>query len=280
MAVDTDLAMEIFDDERENGGELSGVSCKKIFDEPSHFEITEIDILTEAAAKRLKKPVGRYITLEAQQPLYEYSPYFGAQCAAAARALSRVCEGRGAVLFFGLGNRRITPDSVGALAADRVFATRHIKRLSQELDTDELGELSVISAGVLAQTGIESAELASAVCRQLAPSQVIVCDALACSEPSHMGRTIQLCSTGISPGSGVDNARAELSEKTLGVPAAAIGVPTVSRIMSGDSRFEGLLVTPKPVDKLVLRAAELIAAAVNLYLHPTLTADEINSLIM
>ncbi|SDA18657.1 spore protease [Ruminococcus sp. YE71] len=280
MAIDTDLALEVFDSMEDGADELSGVRCGKYRDEDSGFEVTEIEVLTEAAAERLGKPAGRYITLEADAPLYEWSPKFEGQCRAVSQALEKVCGGRGETLFFGLGNRRITPDCVGALTADRVFATRHIKRLAKGLDTDELGDSAVVAAGVLAQTGIESAELAAALCRRLKPAQVIVCDALACSEPSHMGRTIQLCSTGISPGSGVDNSRAELSERTLGVPCAAIGVPTVSRIMSGDERFEGLLVTPKPVDRLVLRAAEIIAAAVNLYLHPTLTYEDINSLIL
>ena len=60
-----------------------------------------------------------------------------------------MCGGRGETLFFGLGNRRITPDCVGALTADRVFATRHIKRLAKGLDTDELGDSAVVAAGVM-----------------------------------------------------------------------------------------------------------------------------------
>ena len=39
--------------------------------------------------------------------------------------------------------------------------------------------------------------------------------------------TIQLADTGIVPGAGVDNARKELTIKTLGVPVIAIGIPTV-----------------------------------------------------
>ena len=42
-----------------------------------------------------------------------------------------------------------------------------------------------------------------------------------------MNTTIQLSTTGISPGAGVGNRRMEISEKTVGVPVIAIGVPTV-----------------------------------------------------
>lgn len=279
MGLNTDLALESYGGMLQNAGRIEGVHCTERVDSDADMKITEIDITNDAAAKRLGKAVGRYITLECSEPVYEYSPHFEARCRAVARELERVCPGKGLTLFIGLGNRKITPDSIGPLAADRVFATRHLKRLAKELDTSELSEAAAVAAGVMAQTGLESAELASAVCEKIRPAQVIVCDALACSEPSHMGRTIQLCSTGIAPGSGVENSREELSERTLGAPVAAVGVPSVSRIMSGDPRFEGLLVTPKPVDRLAQRASELIAAAVNLYLHPAFSPEEIASLI-
>lgn len=279
MGLNTDLALESYGGVMQNAEHISGVRCTERADEQADMKITEIDILTEEAADRLGKAVGRYVTLECGEPIYEYSPHFEARCRAVARELDRVCSGSGLTLFIGLGNRRITPDSIGPLAADRVFATRHIKRFAKELDTSGLSEAAAVAAGVMAQTGLESAELAAAVCERIRPSQVIVCDALACGEPSHMGRTIQLCSTGIAPGSGVENSREELSERTLGAPVAAVGVPTVSRIMSGDPRFERLLVTPKPVDRLAERASELIAAGVNLYLHPGFTLDEIASLM-
>lgn len=279
MGLDTDLALESLGGRDLEAERIEGVCCTERTDKDADMKITEIDILTEQAAQKLGKAVGRYITLECGEPVYDYSPHFEARCRAVARELERVCRGKGLTLFIGLGNRKITPDSIGPLAADKVFATRHLKRLAKELDTSELSESAAVAAGVMAQTGLESAELAAAVCDKIKPAQVIVCDALACSEPSHMGRTIQLCSTGIAPGSGVENSREELSQRTLGAPVAAVGVPSVSRIMSGDPRFEGLLVTPKPVDRLAERASELIAAAVNLYLHPTFTPEEISSLM-
>lgn len=277
MALDTDLALESYVSER--AGKLEGVRTRERFDEAAEFTITEITVESEAAAKRLQKPCGTYITLETEAPLYEYHPNFSARCEAIARELSKVCKG-GSTLFVGLGNRRITADSLGPLAADSVFATRHIKRLARELDTSELTETTVISPGVMAQTGAESSEIAAAVCREVRPQQVIVCDALACSQPAHMGHTIQISSAGIAPGSGVDNSRAELSEKYLGVPTVAIGVPTVSRLLFSHEGMSDLLITPKPIDKLAAQAGTLISAAVNIYLHPSLSAEEIASLIM
>lgn len=278
MGLNTDLALESYNDAGK-AEKLDGAEVKTDFDEEAQLTVTEIVVKTEAAAQRLGKPQGRYITLESETPLYEYSPYFAGRVRAVSRALEQVCE-RGATLFVGLGNRRITPDSLGPLTADRIFATRHIKRLAKELDVSDLTETSVLAAGVMAQTGLESAETVAAVCSAVKPVQLIVCDALACSDPLHMGRTIQISSAGISPGSGVDNSREEISQRTMGAASAAIGIPTVSRLLSDKEGFSDLLVTPKPIDRLAEQGSALISAAVNMFLHPSLSAEEISSLIM
>lgn len=278
MALNTDLALESFNDVQK-AEKLSGVESAEYTDSAAELKITEINVLTQEAAERLAKPIGRYITLESETPLGEYTPCFEERCRAVCEALKKLCSD-GPTLFVGLGNRKITPDSLGPLTADRIFATRHIKRLAKEIDSSDLSETSVFSAGVMAQTGFETAELAEAVCAACSPAQVIVCDALACCEPTHMGRTIQLCSTGISPGSGVENSRQELSEKTLGVPVAAVGIPLVSRAMSEDQRFSDLLVTPKAVDRLAEQGSAIIAGGVNMLLHPSLTLSEIASLTL
>lgn len=276
MPLDTDLAVEAFGD---CAGQTEGTHINSFYDEKADLKVTEIDIVTEETAKKLGKSVGKYITLESKEPLYEYSAFAEERCRAVADAVKKVCI-RGKTLFVGLGNRQITPDSLGPAAADRVFATRHIKRLKSEIDSSDLSDVSVLCAGVLAQTGLESAETVLAVAQKTAPGQVIVCDALACSEPERMGRSIQISSVGVSPGSGVGNRRSEISAKTLGIPVASIGTPTVSRIMSGNSRFDDLIITPKPIDRLILRASEIIAGGLNMYFHPSLTRAEIDSIII
>ena len=280
MPLNTDLAIESFR-ELSEADELSGVRSEEFYDCTAAVKVSKTEILSSKAAERIGKPKGKYITIECDQPISEYPGDSASR--QRVRLLSEciydVCRAHEQLLVIGLGNRDITPDAFGPMTADRIFATRHIKRYADELFMSGMSQVSALSAGVMAQTGIESQEIAEAVCRTASPEQVIVCDALACSEPSHMGRTIQLCSSGISPGSGVENARTELSHATLGVPTAAIGIPTVSRLMSDDTRFDSLLITPKQVDKLVKAAAELVSEAINLCFQPGLNSDEIRSLM-
>lgn len=280
MGLNTDLALESYRGLSE-ARELTGVISEEYYDSDAAATVSKTEIISAEAAEKLGKPKGVYITIECDRPLSEYLGDIAAQqrVVLLSECLSEVCKASDETLVLGLGNRDITPDALGPLTAERVFATRHIKRYASELFGFGMSQVSAVSAGVMAKTGIESQEIAASLCKAVSPAQVIVCDALACAEPSHMGRTIQLCSTGISPGSGVENARAELSERFLGVPTAAIGIPTVSRMMSDDTRFDSLMVTPKQIDKLIKAGAELISAAINSYLHPELTSSEINSIL-
>lgn len=59
------------------------------------------------------------------------------------------------------------------------------------------------------------------------PCAVIVVDALAARKLGRLGSTVQISDSGIIPGSGVGNSRAEISRRTLGVPVISVGVPTV-----------------------------------------------------
>ena len=89
-----------------------------------------------------------------------------------------------------------------------------------------------------------------------------------------------MASSGVVPGSGVGNKRAEISKNTLGVPVIAIGVPTVvdavtlAKDMTGNrtaiesAEAQNMMVTPREIDVMIERASKLIALCVNCALQP------------
>ena len=143
-------------------------------------------------------------------------------------ALQRKIDTKLSVLVAGLGNSSMTPDSIGPKTVEKLIVTSHLKKLDKKL-YEKLGccALSAIAPGVLGQTGIESSELIIAAKECARAEAVIVIDALAAGSFERLGATLQLCDTGIRPGSGIGNRRKEISQKTLGVPVIVIGVPTV-----------------------------------------------------
>lgn len=269
--------------------DLEGVKRLIDINENSQLEIADITIETPAAARTIGRPAGRYITLKALDGSFEnYCPCYDERVDQLAGSLRSMAGDASHILVAGLGNRRLTADALGPLTVDRIFATRHIKRLSCELDTGCLTELSAVETGVLGRTGIESHEQVKALCDTLRPDLVVIVDALACWELEHLGRTIQLCDTGLSPGSGVENTRSEISENTLGVRCIAIGVPLVVELASAAEMIfhtpapegcERMTVTPGSIDALVSSAAGYISDGINLAFQKGLTAEELRSLV-
>ena len=86
---------------------------------------------------------------------------------------------------------------------------------------------SALIPGVMAKTGMESAEIIKGVVEKTEPDAVIVIDALAARSIRRLNRTVQISDAGIHPGSGVGNNRNAITRESLGVPVIAIGVPTV-----------------------------------------------------
>lgn len=252
------------------------------------FDITEITIDTDDFIETIGKPRGRYVTLECSS-LSRFSDDYELMAEELAGELARFIP-EGDILVTGLGNNDITPDALGPQVVSKVLATRH---LQDELSADEeefltsLRRVSALAGGVLGQTGIESAELIRAVVGELRPSGIIAVDALACSDVSRLGTTIQLSDSGISPGSGVSNSRRELSAKAYGVPVIAVGVPTVvdmHTIVRGftgrepETSLPNMIVTPRDIDRLIERASRLIGFGLNLALQPSLTYDDVRGL--
>lgn len=192
------------------------------------------------------------------------------------------------ILVVGLGNSEITSDNIGPNTASKILATRHIKGQFQTIKgLEKMKSVSVITPSVLGKTGIEASEIVAAVVTETKPDAVIVIDALCANNTQNLFSVIQLCNSGISPGSGVKNTRKELSETTLGVPTVAIGVPTVveaaviAKELTGKNAEQktNLIVTPKDADLLSLRMSEAISAALNVFLQPEIEPEIVLSLV-
>lgn len=133
------------------------------------------------------------------------------------------------VMVVGLGNRDVTADALGPNVVDNLTITRHmVKEFGKAAyNKSRVHMVSGLVPGVMAKTGMESAEIIKGVVEKTKPQAVIIVDALAARSTRRLNRTIQITNTGIHPGSGVGNHRNSITEESLSVPVIAIGVPTV-----------------------------------------------------
>ena len=291
----SDLALEL-NEEIEDSSIDNGIEIKNIDNYNGKIRESIIYIKNSIGAELLGKPVGTYITIEGDELCKEDEDVHQLFSQCLRDNLDKLLKGSKKILVVGMGNRFVTPDALGPYVVDNLFVTRHL--ISEGIIKNSI-ELSAIAPGVMAQTGVETQEILQSLCSKIKPDIVIAIDALAAREPSRLGRTIQICDTGISPGSGVGNQRAKLDATTLGVKVIAIGVPTVISVPAivnqavddmlnffmskpGGDRIEltdeekynlscnfleknliSMFVTPKNIDESVKRISFTISEAIN-----------------
>lgn len=286
MDLRTDLALE----KRELLGreEPEGVESEE--SDQGGVKFTKIRVINEKGSEALGKPIGTYITAEIPE-LMKNPVTDEDMIEAVAAQLRSLLPKDGSILAVGLGNTRITPDAVGPKSVSMVLATRHIgKELSDEIGLGELRSVAGFVPGVLGRTGLEAAESVKGLVGAVSPSAIIVVDALAARKLSRLGTTIQISDIGIIPGSGVGNARKEITERSVGVPVISVGIPTVVDVgtlvadLTGSnseipSENRDMIITPREIDIVIERASELIGMSINKALQPDISVDEMMMLV-
>jgi GPR endopeptidase len=226
--IRTDLAVEAKEIyQKESNGEMQGIE----FDEEisGEIKVTKVKIVNELGERNMGKPIGTYITIDMPQFTHYDGETMDEVSKVMAKYLSNLVniEESMTALVVGLGNWNVTPDALGPQVVSKLMVTRHLKELIPDSIDEGIRPVCAIAPGVLGITGIETSEIVRGVAEKIKPNLIICIDALASRKLERVNRTVQIGDTGISPGSGVGNKRMEISQRTLGIPVIAIGVPTV-----------------------------------------------------
>lgn len=290
----TDLAVELNESISKKSGKLKGIVVNEFNDTDTAIKVTEIKITDKRGADAIGKPQGSYITIEAKDVSNASEMYKKKVVDILSEYIKKLlkdnisddkCEPM-TLLVAGLGNRCITSDSLGPLVVDGLMVNHHIL-----IESGDDGGICAIIPGVMADTGLETADIIKGIAKQVKPSAIIAIDALAARDISRLNTTIQLSDRGINPGSGVGNHREGINEDNIGVPVLALGVPTVidaftiaidlvSPLMKEFTAEEksaffmkiykegisDMYVTPKAIDTDVQNISTVISEAINMVL--------------
>ncbi len=291
----TDLAVEardLYNEASKSAGDPDGVISTEF--ESEGLKVHAVDITTENGAQKLGKPAGRYVTIDIDPLIAHEENAFARAVNAIAGELKKLLQPdpNKPVMVVGLGNKEITPDSIGPRAAEKILATRHLLS-SMPNQFGMLKPVTVLSPGVLGMTGIESGEIISGVAAKVPPSVLIIIDALASREAGRLCRSVQLSNTGVTPGSGVNNNRFAINRQSMGIPCISIGVPTVvdAATLTADimddqglkydinalhDKYGSTFVTLKEIDVQASDCAKVIAYGVNASIQTELSIEDID----
>lgn len=296
MGIRTDLAVEtreMYHAEHGSGREVPGVSVD-VSRPADGVSVTRIEVLDSVGARIMGKPVGNYITIETDESITKCRAERRAHITEAlAGELGRLVpfHDRLKVLVAGLGNERITPDSLGPATVEKVRITRHYFVMYSEDSDDEMACVSGICPGVMGTTGLESAEVIRRAAEICGADVIIAIDALAARSLERVNTTIQISDTGIAPGAGTGNMRMALNEETAGARVIAIGTPTVTDAKTiimdivadimkspgkSDDEIEAdingkrldMIVTSSDIDQVINDFSDIISEALNMTLLP------------
>ncbi len=303
----TDMALErneIYKEQNNIKSNVDGIEVEE--EEKLGTKISRVSVTNENGEKAIGKPKGIYTTIDiskmkgiTDERIEEVSNVLADELK---EIIKRHVNETEDILVVGLGNIYVTPDALGPKVVPEIEVTRHILEYMPNAMPDDTRPVSAISPGVLGITGIETMEILKGIVDNIKPKLLIVIDALASRSVERISSSIQISDTGIVPGAGVDNTRKEISEKSLGIPVIAIGIPTVvdlasitndciklfiqnlqekamsntalNELKSQDNYEEikealnvgeyNMIVTPKEIDELIESMKDIVSRGINI----------------
>ena len=302
----TDLANERRDIYKKTNSlqEIDGLESEKQ-DIDQNLKIERVYITNENGEKAVGKPKGTYVTIDIKNLKIAQDEEIQKASDVLTGELNKILEKHitreDEILVVGLGNIYVTPDSLGPKVINEIDITRHIIKYMPEVLDKNTRNVCAIAPGVLGTTGMETLEILKGVVENVKPKIVIVIDSLASRSIERISSSLQISDTGIVPGAGVGNARAELSKQTLGIPVIALGIPTVVELatlvsdgidifidklqdkaqsneylnkLQQEDKYEevkdalnvgeyNMIVTPKEIDDLIENMKDIVARGIN-----------------
>ena len=157
------------------------------------------------------------------------------------------------ILIVGLGNPDIDADKLGKVVFDEI-----------EIDAlNKNNRLFKFCPNIFFSTGIDTQDMVTMFSKQLKVDLVIIIDSLTTSSIERLGKSFQITTSGMTPGSGVNRFGSRICKNTIGKECISIGVPFMifSSSLNEDKKYE-MILAPKDIKENVEMAGFIIAKSI------------------
>lgn len=249
--------------------------------EKHNTTITNIEIKCKKLAKAINKDVGKYTTIYCEKFDYLSNSHFDFLVDNLKEEILKLINSFSfktknlKYFIVGLGNNKITADSLGYLVTEKILSTtKDIE--NKKLSKKTFGNAFSIAPSIASKNGIYTSQIILSLCKELKPDIVILVDSLSCKNINFLGKTFQINTCGLTPGCEVGNKQPKICKSTLKTPVLAIGCPVVSNLSNivKTSKFDPVL-TLKDIDIAIKKYADIISFTLNQIIHKNLNKNEI-----
>lgn len=250
----------------------------KITNDKKHNMVTtKVNIVNSKLSNQLNKKRGIYYSVRCDNfNFFESSSYI---CIAnkISKILSEIkatCVNNSnfSVLVVGLGNSNVLCDSLGVKTIDKLIVPTDFEK--KEFN-NLFRKVFSFCPSIYTKTGVQTADLVSAIVKKIKPSFVILIDTLTCKDERLIGKCFQVNNVGLKPGGSFSNSK-WIDKKLLGIPVVAIGVPLVtnfSNILGKKSDYN--YYTDKNIDEIINKWSFVLGLGLNKFLQNKLATNDI-----
>lgn len=156
-------------------------------------------------------------------------------------------------LIVGLGNPDIDADKLGKVVFDEIEINPLVKA----------NRIFKFCPNIFFSTGIDTQDMVKMFSRHLKIDCAIIIDSLTTTSMERLGKSFQITTSGMTPGSGVNRFGSPINKTSIGAECISIGVPFMifSSSLNQDKDFETIL-APKDIKENVKQAGFIIAKAI------------------
>jgi len=157
------------------------------------------------------------------------------------------------ILVVGLGNPDIDADKLGKMVFDQI----EINALERN------NRIFKFCPNIFFSTGIETLDMVKMFTKHLSIDLAIIIDSLTTSSMERLGKSFQITTSGMTPGSGVNRFGSPINKTSISAECISIGVPFMifSSALNDDKEFE-MILAPKDIKDNVERAGFIIGKAI------------------
>ena len=244
---------DLFD---ESGSDLKALGYKTVSKGKYGISHSFLSIKSDGKSKKCGLDKGEYhiLTLSSENDDLEKSLYLSSLITKILTKLftDEKISNADSIMIVGVGNPDVDADKLGKAVFDQI-----------EISNCKRKNVYKFCPNIYFSTGIETVDMVKMFVKELKIDLVVLIDSLSTRFPSRLGKSYQITTSGMTPGSGVNRFGKRINKQSVGAKCIAIGVPFMLKADEINGEENNTILVSKDVKEEIANAGFIIAKAIS-----------------